>query len=64
MSMRSTRNANVGTIATLFLLAFGSLALSYHRDFLAGFGIAAGVVVLAMSAWKRKHPGVPSSENN
>jgi hypothetical protein len=40
-------------VVSLFLLAGGVLSLRFHYDFFAGFGICAGVAVVAISTLKR-----------
>ena len=47
------RTTGVLLVASLLFLAVGSLGLKFHVDFLAGFGIAAGVVMMAVSSRKR-----------
>ena len=58
MSMNSLRKIDVVLITSLSFLAVGSLSLRFHCDFLAGFGISAGVAMIAISAWKKQRPGV------
>ncbi len=44
-------------VVSLFLLAGGILSLRFHSDFFAGFGICAGVAVVAISALRRNREG-------
>ncbi len=39
----------VSLVVSLLLLAAGALSLRFQADFLAGFGIFAGVTVVALS---------------
>ena len=58
MIMNPLQRTNAALIASLVLLAFGCSSLRFHKDLFAGFGISAGVLVLAISAWKRHRPDV------
>lgn len=52
------RNTDILLIASLLLLAVGSLGLRFHFDFFAGLGIAAAVVMMATAARKRARSGL------
>ena len=52
------QKTNVALVVSLILLAFGCSSLRFHNDFFAGLGISAGVLVPAISAWKRHPPDV------
>ena len=53
MSTNLFCKAEVLFIASLFFLAGGVLSLRFHSDFFAGFGICAGVAMVAISTGKR-----------
>jgi len=42
----------IALIVGLILLSVGALSLRFHNDFLAGFGIASGVALVAISTLK------------
>jgi hypothetical protein len=42
----------VALLVGLVMLAVGALGLRFHNDFLAGFGIASGVALVAISTLK------------
>jgi len=58
MSMNTLCKPEGALVASLFLLAGGAFSLRFHYDFLSGFGISAGVAVVAISALKRHRASI------
>lgn len=50
--MLTLRNENKHVLLALILLACGAVGIRAGYDFMAGFGLAAGVVLVAITSWR------------